>query len=758
MSQIEKSCVKYSNFEKIGKGTFGNIYKAQNKETKYYVAIKEIDKEWYNDPLNSILKESEIMNKIKTENSVSVKETIDSKDYFYIIMELCYCNLEEYIRKRENPISVNEIREVLIQLNNSFKIMVKENIIHRDLKPSNILISLDKLNKCVLKLSDYGSSNYINQTSMTKSIRGTPLTMAPEILNGENLNSKSDIWSLGVIIYFMINKEYPYNGNNEILLMKDIQSGKKLKLSEDKDLNDLLNKMLKIDVNERISWEDYFIHPFFTQDISNLQFPEFNIKCEIHSNNFNSYCKVCKKNICKKCYKEHSSHTIISFLNIGFNKNEIEKIEDLLTEIDNKINLINKIKKNIKDFIMKMKMIENNKLIYEKDEKSNYKQYIIDYLEILNGKLNVKEINLFDLSSEKEMKNKNNYITYIYDIKQNQNEYLNKPMQILNCYEQVTQKFPNRYLGYSTNNDKELSENCELYLNNNKIGFHYEYQLQQKGENNFKILLKNTLTNINLMFSDCNKLLSIDLSNFNSSKVINMSYMFYGCSSLSSIDLSNLNTSKVINMSYMFYGCSSLSSIDLLDFDTNKVIDMDYMFYGCSSLTSLDLSNFKIEQVTNMSGMFSDCSSLKSLNLSNFNTIKVKNMDFMFCSCTSLISLDLSTFNTINVINMNDMFSCCSSLENLNLSKFNTNNVKKMSDMFYNCISLKSLDLSHFNIKNVVNMESMFSQCSSLIYLNLSSFNTEKVIFMDCMLIKLDKNCQIITEDKKILGLIKKIK
>ena len=58
MSQIEKSCEKYSNFEKIGKGTFGNIYKAQNKETKYYVAIKEIDKEWYNDPMNSILKES----------------------------------------------------------------------------------------------------------------------------------------------------------------------------------------------------------------------------------------------------------------------------------------------------------------------------------------------------------------------------------------------------------------------------------------------------------------------------------------------------------------------------------------------------------------------------------------------------------------------------------------------------------------------------------------------------------------------------
>ena len=151
MSQIEKSCPEYSNFERIGSGTFGNIYKAQNKETKYYVAIKEIDKERYD---NSTNEESEIMNKIKTENSVSVIETIDTKEYYYIVMELCDCNLEEYILKREKKLSIKEIREVLTQLNNTFKIMQKENIIHRDLKPSNILISFNRLDKCLIKLSD----------------------------------------------------------------------------------------------------------------------------------------------------------------------------------------------------------------------------------------------------------------------------------------------------------------------------------------------------------------------------------------------------------------------------------------------------------------------------------------------------------------------------------------------------------------------------------------------------------------------------
>ena len=121
--------------------------------------------------------------------------------------------------------------------------------------------------------------------------KGIPLTMSPEMLNEEDINNKCDIWSLGIIIYFMLFKEYPYNGRNELLLMKDITSNKKLKLSEDNKLNDLMNKMLKIDINERISWEDYFNHPFFNEELINM-------KCIKHDNNVFFYCKSCKTNIC----------------------------------------------------------------------------------------------------------------------------------------------------------------------------------------------------------------------------------------------------------------------------------------------------------------------------------------------------------------------------------------------------------------------------------------------------------------------------
>ncbi len=97
------------------------------------------------------------MKKLKNENSVKLIELIESNTYYYIVMEYCEYNLQSYINKKRNtPLSIDEIKKALIQLNNTFKIMFKEKLIHRDLKKNNILISLDKLNNNIIKLSDYG--------------------------------------------------------------------------------------------------------------------------------------------------------------------------------------------------------------------------------------------------------------------------------------------------------------------------------------------------------------------------------------------------------------------------------------------------------------------------------------------------------------------------------------------------------------------------------------------------------------------------
>ena len=100
MSKIKKCCQNYENFERIVEGIYANIYKAQNKQTKSYIAIKEIDKNKYQSLTKSTFNTADIKNTIKNENIVKFKSTIDSKDYFYIIMDLCINNLEEYIKSR----------------------------------------------------------------------------------------------------------------------------------------------------------------------------------------------------------------------------------------------------------------------------------------------------------------------------------------------------------------------------------------------------------------------------------------------------------------------------------------------------------------------------------------------------------------------------------------------------------------------------------------------------------------------------------
>lgn len=122
------------------------------------------------------------------------------------------------------------------------------------------------------------------------------------------------------------------------------------------------------------------------------------------------------------------------------------------------------------------------------------------------------------------------------------------------------------------------------------------------------------------MFNDCNNLVSIDLSNFDTSRIFNMYGMFNDCKSLKSLDLSNFNTRSVHHMGNMFSGCESLTDLDLGSFNTSQVTEMDSMFSYCSSLLSLDLSTFDVSSVSRMDSMFWECSALTNLNLDNFNT------------------------------------------------------------------------------------------------------------------------------------------
>ena len=301
----------YKDLNVIGYGGFGIVYKGKTKDKDEIRAIKEIDlkkikenlisiygldiEEHLESSINGLKTEFENMKKcsLNNENSVKCYEYFNNEDYFTIIMELCDTNLSQVLTDRilkyKKGFNSEEILEILKQLNKTFKLMKENKIIHRDLKLENILIKYkDKEHKkYIIKLSDYGCSKRLSSltNNYLKTFTGTLPYMAPEILKHKEeeekeekkekkekeeekenyYNYKCDLWSIGIIIYQLYFGTFPYTGQTEIAIIRQIEllGKKKLKETDNKELNDLIKNLLEKDPSKRLTWDEYFNHPFF---------------------------------------------------------------------------------------------------------------------------------------------------------------------------------------------------------------------------------------------------------------------------------------------------------------------------------------------------------------------------------------------------------------------------------------------------------------------------------------------------------------
>ena len=237
---------------------------------KFTLCKDEITEEDFRPEIEKFNKELENMQKCHCDNSVNIYDYYDNGNEFTIIMELCDETLFHLLCRKKNGFSSKEIKSILLQLNNVFKRMNYYNISHRDIKLNNILIKYLNPQKTQYKilLSDYGISNQLySLTQKFTTHAGTQLIMAPEILNDEKYSNKCDLWSLGIIIYQLYKKEFPYKGTVEKAILNQIEQKGQTVLNaideKDRKLKDLLSKLLVRDPEKRISWEKYFEHPFF---------------------------------------------------------------------------------------------------------------------------------------------------------------------------------------------------------------------------------------------------------------------------------------------------------------------------------------------------------------------------------------------------------------------------------------------------------------------------------------------------------------
>ena len=257
---------KYDLLEIIAEGKLGKAYKAKLKNTDEIKVMKIIDKKKTiensgEDHFNELLKSLEHMEICCKDNVNSVKlyEYCNTEKELIFVTELWDEDLYTFLEKRDEGLNPQEILGILKQLNNTFKIMVNNLIVHRDLKLGNIYIKYKNNEKSeyIVKLGEYDVSTRLNSIDqkMDKWV-GTQGYMAPEISKGKKYDRKCDLWSLGVLIYALLFREFPKK-------VIDDASQQLIKPSGNGLLDDLLTKLLVEDPANRITWEQYFEHPFF---------------------------------------------------------------------------------------------------------------------------------------------------------------------------------------------------------------------------------------------------------------------------------------------------------------------------------------------------------------------------------------------------------------------------------------------------------------------------------------------------------------
>lgn len=152
--------------------------------------------------------------------------------------------------------------------------------------------------------------------------------------------------------------------------------------------------------------------------------------------------------------------------------------------------------------------------------------------------------------------------------------------------------------------------------------------------------------------------------------------MFAGCRSLTEVDPENLNVSGVADFTQVFLNCENLTQLDLSGWDVSSAQTMDEMFRGCKLLKDIAFGPWESGKVTGMQMMFYGCEALEYADLSAFETDSVESMLSMFEGCTALTGADLSSFRTDKLISVAKMFLSCPKLQDLDFSNLDVSNVE----------------------------------------------------------------------------------
>ncbi|CAE8644893.1 unnamed protein product [Polarella glacialis] len=208
---------KVDQAKPLGQGSFGIVRKAKVKSTGAVRAVKSISKQLMKEKMNILMKEIEIMKAVDHPNSIMLYEIFEDERNLYLVMELCAggclhqrVRSSGHLREADAAVAMRQIFRAVFYLHRS-------HICHRDLKAENILLSTSaSLAKTLLKVSDFGLSCTFRPKQYLLQRVGTLTHMSPEVLE-KKYNQSCDIWACGIILYFLLSSDVPFQDEAQIL-------------------------------------------------------------------------------------------------------------------------------------------------------------------------------------------------------------------------------------------------------------------------------------------------------------------------------------------------------------------------------------------------------------------------------------------------------------------------------------------------------------------------------------------------------------
>eukprot|EP01126_Amoeba_proteus_P061761 TRINITY_DN8320_c0_g1_i1.p1 TRINITY_DN8320_c0_g1~~TRINITY_DN8320_c0_g1_i1.p1 ORF type:complete len:290 (+),score=41.23 TRINITY_DN8320_c0_g1_i1:129-998(+) len=267
----------YRLMDVIGQGGMATVrlgVYTEGKNVGTQVAVKIINKEKLVNEREktSVAREITIMKLLHHPNILHLHDLLESEEKIYLVLDY-YAGGDLYRHISTcGALRPSAAANLFRQLIDAIDFCHQHMIVHRDLKPENLLLSEDKK---ILVLSDFGLSTGMHGSRDTLSTRcGTVHYISPEVARGdEYVGMQSDIWSCGIILYTMVTASVPFQGDSPVEILRKVVKRDFLMPSNlSSDLQDLLDKMLTLDPEERLTIREIRSHPWFTHNTGNLFF------------------------------------------------------------------------------------------------------------------------------------------------------------------------------------------------------------------------------------------------------------------------------------------------------------------------------------------------------------------------------------------------------------------------------------------------------------------------------------------------------